>query len=86
MDETICLREFKELATRLSIELRYSNEGPSGLCTVKGKRVMFINRNLDKRSQLDVFVRDFKTLDLEGFFIVPIIRKLLGMEHEGSDW
>ena len=86
MDETVCLREFKDLATRLSIEIRYIDEGPSGLCTIKGNRVMFIDRNLDKRSQLDLFVRDFKTLDLEGFFVVPIIRKLLWMEHEESDW
>lgn len=86
MDETICLREFKDLAARLGIEIRYIDEGPSGLCTIKGNRVMFIDRNLDKRSQLDLFVRDFKTLDLEGFFVVPIIRKLLGMEHEESEW
>ena len=86
MDEAVCLQEFKNLATRLCIEIRYIDEGPSGLCTIKGNRVMFIDKNLDKRSQLDLFVRDFKTLDLEGFFVVPIIRKLLGMEHEESEW
>jgi len=86
MYESVYINEFEKLAGRLGIEIRYIDEVPSGLCTIKGNRVMFIGRNLDKRSQLDLFVRDFKTLDLEGFFVVPIIRKLLGMEHEESDW
>ena len=86
MYESVYINEFEKLAGRLGIEIRYIDEGPSGLCAIKGNRVMFIDKNLDKRSQLDLFVRDFKTLDLEGFFVVPIIRKLLGMEHEESDW
>ena len=86
MDEAVYIKEFNNLAHRLGIEIRYIDGGPSGLCTVKGNRVMFIDRNLDERTQLDLFVRDFKTLNLEGFFVVPIIRKLLGMESEDSDW
>ncbi|MFC1538270.1 hypothetical protein ACFL6H_02510 [Candidatus Latescibacterota bacterium] len=86
MNEALCLQEFKNLAARLKIEIRYIHEGPSGLCTVKGSKVMFIDKSLDRRSQLDIFIRDFKTLDLEGFFIVPIIRRLLGLENEDSDW
>ena len=86
MDETVYIKEFENLAQRLGIEIRYLDGGPSGLCTVKGNRVMFIDRTLDKYTQLELFVRDFKTLDLEGFFVVPVIRKLLGMEGEKSDW
>jgi len=86
MDEAVYIKEFNNLAQRLGIEIRYIDGGPSGLCTVKGNRVMFIDRNLDKCAQLDLFVRDFKTLNLEGFFVVPIIRKLLGMENENSNW
>ncbi len=86
MDEEIYIKEFKNLAHRLGIEIRYTEGGPSGLCTIKGSRVMFVDRNIDKYAQLELFIRDFKTLDLEGVFIVPIIRKLLGMESEESDW
>ena len=86
MNEALCLQEFKNLAARLDIEIRYIHEGPSGLCTVKGKKALFIDKSLDRRAQLDLFVRDFKTLDLEGFFIVPVIRKLLGMDNEDADW
>ena len=86
MDETVYINEFENLAQRLGIEIRYLDGGPSGLCTVKGNRVMFIDRTLDKYTQLELFVRDFKTLDLEEFFVVPVIRKLLGMEGAKSDW
>lgn len=86
MDEAVYIEEFNNLAHRLGIEIRYTDGGPSGLCTVKGNQVMFIDSNLDKRAQLDLFIQDFKTLDLEGIFVVPIIRKLLGLESEDSDW
>jgi len=86
MDEIVYIGEFENLAKRIGVEIRYLDGGPSGLCVVKGKRVMFIDRTLDKKSQLELFVQDFKTLDLEGYFIVPVIRKLLGLESEQSDW
>lgn len=86
MNEALCVQEFKNLAERLNIEIRYIHEGPSGLCTIKGSKVMFIDKSLDSRSQLELFVHDFKTLDLEGFFIVPVIRRLLGLESENTDW
>ena len=85
MDESLCIREFTELAARLGIEIRYNNGGPSGLCTVKGTRVMFIDKNLDKHAMLELFVSEFKTLDLDGYFLVPVMRKLLEMEEGNSD-
>ena len=86
MDDTVYIKEFENLAQHLGIEIRYLEEGPTGLCTIKGSRVMFIDRTLDKKAQLELFVRDFRTLDLEGYFIVPVIRRLLGLEGEKSDW
>ena len=85
MNESVCIREFETLAARLDIEIRYINKGPSGLCTIRGRRVMFIDKTLDNSEKLDLFVRDFKTLDLEGFFVVPVIRELLGIESENFD-
>ena len=82
MDEQRCLSDFKELARRMDIEIRYTAEGPSGLCTLKGTRVFFLNRNLEVHEQIQAFVRDFKTLDLEGCFVVPVIRELLGREND----
>ena len=82
MDETVCLKEFEKLAHRVGIEIRYTKGGPSGLCMVKGDNILFIDNTLDKRGQIDVFVREFSVLDMEGIFVVPVIRRLLGMEDE----
>ena len=85
MDESVCVREFENLAMRLGIEIRYITEGPSGLCTIKGNHVMFVDKTLDDRAILDVFVRDFKGIDLGRFFVVPVIRELLDRENEDAD-
>ncbi len=86
MNEQRCLGAFKELSRRLGIEIRYTVEGPTGLCTVRGERVFFLNRALDTRRQIQAFVRDFKTFDLDGCFVVPVIRELLGREQDDKNW
>jgi len=86
MNANLCRSEFEKLAQRLGIEIQYVPGVPSGLCTVKGKRVLYIDRNLDPRDRIDIFVREFKALDLEGIFVVPLIRKLLGMEDADETW
>ncbi len=82
MDDSVIVGEFEKLAGQLGIEIRYTAGGPSGLCTVKSSRVLFIDRNLDKKSRIDLFVREFKNLELESVFIVPLIRRLLGLEED----
>lgn len=86
MDKEQCLAAFKDLAERLDIDIRYTSEGPSGLCMLRGVRVFFWNRDLDTESLVRTFVRDFRTLDLESCFVLPVIRELLGREANGPDW
>jgi len=86
MEDTIVIREFGNLARRLGINIRYTNEGPSGLCTIKDKKVLFIDKTLDKRNKIEVFTREFKTLDIEGVFVVPVIRRLLELNDEANGW
>jgi hypothetical protein len=86
MDEAACIREFEKLAERLGIEIRYVPGIPSGLCVVKGKKVFFADRNLNRNALLEVFSREFRNLDLEGMFIVPVLRKYLGGDDGVSDW
>lgn len=86
MNDIVCLAEFEKLARQLGVEIRYTEKGPSGLCVLKGERVLFLDKTLDGRDRIDVFVREFKTLDLEGFFVVPVIRRLLGMDNESAEW
>jgi len=84
VDSAVIIREFERLAHRLGIEIRYTVDGPSGLCTIKGKRILFIDRNLGAASRVELFVSEFKSLDLDGMFIVPLIRNLLGSEDDGD--
>ena len=86
MDDSGCIREFEKLAKRMGIELRYNAEGPSGLCTVRGKQVLFIDRILGCRSKLDIYIREFRSIDLTGYFVVPVIRELLGKDQAGNGW
>ena len=80
MDDAVILKEFEKLARRLGMEIRYTTGGPSGLCAVKGKQILFIDRSLDSAARIDMLVREFRTLDLEGMFVVPLIRRLLDDE------
>ena len=86
MDEAACIREFEKLAERLEIEIRSIPGIPSGLCQVKGKRVLFADRNLNRTALLELFAREFRNLDMEGMFIVPALRKYLGGEDGSADW
>ncbi len=82
MEDSVTLREFERLALRLGITIKYTHEGPSGLCTVKGTRVLYIDRTLDSESRIKIFIREFTTIDLSGYYVVPLIRKLLGKEDD----
>jgi hypothetical protein len=86
MDEAACIREFEKLAERLEVEIRYIPGVPSGLCLVKGKRVLFADRTLGRSAVLEIFAREFRSLDMEGLFIVPVLRKYLGGDDGLSDW
>jgi len=81
MDSAVIIREFEHLAHRLGIEVRYTPGGPSGLCTIKGKQILFIDSGLGASSRVELYVREFKNLKLDGIFVVPLLRNLLGREE-----
>jgi hypothetical protein len=83
MDIPRCISAFKDLAQRMGIVMRYTAEGPSGLCTIKGERIFFLNRMQKPEDQLHALIRDFKTIDdIDSFFILPVIRGLMGREND----
>jgi len=75
--------ELIELAGRLGIEIRYSPISPSGLCTVKGKQVLYINSSLDSHKTADMLIREFRQIDIEGIYLLPGLRALL--ENNNND-
>ncbi len=86
MDDASCVREFERLADRLGIEIRCVADARSGLCMVRGRKILFMEKGLDAAEKLAVFVREFRGVDLGGMFVVPAIRKRLGLDDERTDW
>ena len=87
MDDRRVLAECERLARRLGLTVRRTDGGPSGLCTVRGAQVLFLERGLDDRNGIDLYVRAFRTMDLGGVFVVPVIRRLLeGDNAHTEDW
>lgn len=84
MNTDLCLRELENLAKRLEIEVRIVEDSPAGFCVIKGVKVLYIESHTDKNGQIQAFIGCLKKLDLEGIYIVPALRKLLGME-DNSD-
>ena len=82
MDSALIQREFENLTRRLEIDIRYTAGGPSGLCMIKGRQVMFIDRNLGSDARVKIFADAFRSLDLSGYFVVPVIRRLIGEEAD----
>ena len=85
MDSAVIVREYEQLSRRLGIEIRYTVSGPSGLCTIKGKRVLFIEKGLGMVSRADLFTHAFRDIDLSGMFVVPVIRRLLNKDDSSFD-
>ncbi len=85
IDEAVCIREFEKLAERLDIEIRIVAQAPSGLCTVRGRRILFIDKTFERKRKLAVFLREFRALELEGVFMPPILRKCLEMDDGPRD-
>lgn len=87
MDDTRILAECERLAHRLGITVRTVRGGPEGLCTIHGERVLFLDPAGDTRSLIDVYVRAFKSLDLGGLFVAPVLRRLMGgMDGDPDGW
>lgn len=86
MDEQRCLRAFRDLARRLEIDIRHTADGTSGLCTIRGSQVLFLDRDMPSDAQIRLFVREFRTLDLTGYHVVPLIRGLLGEDQDDHGW
>jgi hypothetical protein len=81
-----CLQEFENLAEKLDIEVRKTDGAPSGHCKIKGQTILYIDSSSKDNEKLEHFINLFKTVDLNGIFVVPAIRMLLGMENEKNGW
>jgi hypothetical protein len=91
MDENRLLRDLEAIAETLSITVRYDDlaggefKVKGGLCKLKGKNVIIMDRRMSPRERIDLFVRALTQFDLSSIFIKPYIRLLMGDDSRERD-
>jgi len=80
-----------DLAERLGIEVSVHNlkisgfPVKSGICRIKGKNRIVLDKRMSKDDQIDVLVDCLGTFSIDDIYIVPAIRDLLNLKtKEGS--
>jgi hypothetical protein len=89
------LSALENLVKTLDVDLRYENLGDdeqdigSGLCRLRGRRTLLIDRRLDTAARIDVLCRELSRMDLERIYIKPYLRGLINRNRpaagSGSD-
>ena len=79
MDANTLLIELGKIADKLDIELRFDDlESAGGLCTVKGKKLLCVNRNLPAEEKAEIILNSLaRQGGIEDIYVLPGIRKLL---------
>ncbi|MBW2737162.1 MAG: hypothetical protein JRH20_32680 [Deltaproteobacteria bacterium] len=82
MDSAAALSEIETLAEKLKVDIRYdrfSGEGirSGGLCKIKGKWRVIIERRSSPTERLSVLLRALSRFDLEAHFLSPALRALM---------
>lgn len=78
MDSENILMCLEELTEKLGIELRWdalSSEG--GICELRGKRILMVDRDLDDLSKIDVMAAALCDEPIEDLYILPEVRETL---------
>lgn len=81
-------QHLEQLAEKLGISIRYDDlfdqEVParSGLCTVKGRNLYIMDRSKSTSEKIRLLSQCLCRMDLEGIYVLPAIRELLGEESK----
>jgi hypothetical protein len=82
-DERILLDQLENLAHQFSIPVRYESMESEetffagGLCRIKGKYVIIINRRATRREKICILARALKRFDLSQVYLKPALREFL---------
>jgi len=67
-----------ELSEKLGIEVRWEGLiGDGGICELRGKRFLFVDRSNDLDTQLDVMTAALCDEAIDDVYILPEVRQLL---------
>ena len=77
------LDDIKNCANKLSVEIIYRDltdvefQFQSGYCKTNGNQMIILDKKLPFEEQINIILRGFESLDLDGIFISPWIRDRL---------
>jgi hypothetical protein len=80
-------QDLKELADKLGVVVSEQNlrstgiKVKSGLCKVKGKNILIIDKKLPLQDKNEVLASCLSKLPIEDIFIVPALREFLDSFH-----
>ncbi len=67
-----------ELSEKLGIKVRWEGLiGDGGICELRGKRILFVDRSLNLGTQVDVMTGALCEEPLDDVYILPEVRDLL---------
>ena len=67
-----------ELSEKLGIEVRWEGLiGDGGICELRGKRILFVDRSNSLDTQLDVMVIALSDEPIDDVFVLPEVRGML---------
>jgi hypothetical protein len=74
------LEELKEALGKMGIAYRETSRirSAGALCTVRGKRVLIVNRHLEPEDKAELVQREVKGVGLDELFLKPEVREFLG--------
>ncbi|MCP4590759.1 MAG: hypothetical protein GY842_08440 [bacterium] len=81
MNESAQLNQLTHLAEELGLEVRHATLGGKGggVCTIRGRRVLFIDTTADLATRLECVVCALAGIpEIETRFVRPELRELLG--------
>jgi hypothetical protein len=89
MDVNAALAELEVLAKKLNVDVIYdqfTGEGmsPGGMCKVKGKWRVIIDRRCAPTERLSILVQSLSRFDLEPHFLSPDARELFERHTKAS--
>lgn len=83
MDPEKTYQYLEELAEKAGISIRYEELTGSrygvrgGLCKIKGKNIYIMDTSQDLPERIAALARCLAGIDLEGIYVVPVVRDLL---------
>ncbi len=91
MEETALLEHLEALAESLGVRVRYDilpeevGFASGGLCRLKGRHVVIINKKASGAEKIRTLSRALRRFDLDAIYLKPAVRELLEGKEPRSE-